>query len=177
MPYYQFQKNYRYLTINEDNPEYVLNTQRLHNLTNDINLRWYNDICELKLFANISLRKYNNTEGAYSHYTYFDYNIGMESSVEVCPTVTAGLDVSLNGKNGYLQADMNKDRWLMDASIAIRMLRGKGTLTLSAIDILRQQTHRSYNVTASSRSETRTYGLTDYYMLSFSYMFGKPKGQ
>lgn len=177
MPYYQFQKNYRYLTIKEDNPEYVLNTQRLHNLTNDINLRWYNDICELKLFANISLRKYNNTEGAYSHYTYFDYNIGMGSSVEVCPTVTAGLDVSLNGKNGYLQADMNKDRWLMDASIAIRMLRGKGTLTLSAIDILRQQTHRSYNVTASSRSETRTYGLTDYYMLSFSYMFGKPKGQ
>ena len=65
----------------------------------------------------------------------------------------------------------------MDASVAVRMLRGKGTLTFAAIDILRQQTNRLYNVTASSRSETRTYGLTHYYMLSFSYMFGKPKGQ
>ena len=174
-PSYDFNKSYRYLTVNEDNPEYLLNTQRMHNLVNNLSLRWYNDICELKFFTNTSLRKYSNTEGAYARYTYFDYNIGMNSSVEICSAVKVGLDVSLDGKNGYLQADMNKDRWLMDASVAIRMLRGKGTLTLSAIDILRQQTNRSYYVGPSSRSETRTYGLTDYYMLSFSYMFGKPK--
>ena len=176
-PSYDFNKSYRYLTVNEDNPEFLLNTQRMHNLVNNLSLRWYNDICEMKFFANTSLRKYRNNEGAYARYTYFDYNIGVNSSVEICSAVKVGLDVSLDGKNGYLQSDMNKDRWLMDASVAVRMLRGKGTLTFAAIDILRQQTNRLYNVTASSRSETRTYGLTHYYMLSFSYMFGKPKGQ
>ena len=174
-PSYNFNKDYRYLTVNEDDPEYLLNTQRMHNLVNNLNLRWYNDICELNFHANTSLRKYSNSEGAYDRYTYFDYNIGMNSSVEVCAAVKVGVDVTLDGKNGYLQADMNKDRWLMDLSVAIRMLRGKGTLTLSAIDVLRQQTNRSYYVGPSSRSETRTYGLTDYYMISFSYMFGKPK--
>ena len=174
-PSYNFNKDYRYLTVSEDDPEYLLNTQRMHNLVNNLNLRWYNDICELNFHANTSLRKYSNSEGAYDRYTYFDYNIGMNSSVEVCAAVKVGVDLTLDGKNGYLQADMNKDRWLMDLSVAIRMLRGKGTLTLSAIDVLRQQTNRSYYVGPSSRSETRTYGLTDYYMISFSYMFGKPK--
>ena len=174
-PSYDFNKDYRYLTVNEDNPEYLLNTQRMHNLVNNLNLRWYNDICELNFHANTSLRKYSNSEGAYDRYTYFDYNIGMNSSVEVCAAVKVGVDLTLDGKNGYLQADMNKDLWLWDLSVAIRMLGGKGTLTLSAIDVLRQQTNRSYYVGPSSRSETRTYGLTDYYMISFSYMFGKPK--
>ena len=176
-PGYTFNKTYRYLTINEDNPQYLLNSQRSNDIVNNLNLRWYNDICELKFFANTALRKYSNTQGAYDRYTYFDYNIGIESSVELCTAVKVELDLALDGKNGYLQKDMNKDRWLMDASVALRMLKGKGTLTLSAIDILRQQNNRSYNITAASRSETRTYGLTHYYMLSFSYMFGKPKGQ
>ena len=175
MPTWDNRKSYRYLTVNEDDPEYRLNRQRSNDLVNNLNLRWYNDICEINFHANTSLRKYSNSEGAYDRYTYFDYDIGIDGSVEIGPVVTLQSELTLDGKNGYLQADMNKDLWLWDLSVAIRMLGGKGTLTLSAIDVLRQQTNRSYYVGPSSRSETRTYGLTDYYMISFSYMFGKPK--
>ena len=166
-------KQYSYLHINENTPIYSINAQDLTIFDNDVSLMWDKDNFNITCYANTRLQHWNNTNGANSKCNYFNYTAGVSGTVRFGRFIL-GMNMSIDGRDGYVVKEMNRDLCLFDASLSMKMLKGKGELKFEAVDIFHQQSNRNYNISANSRTESFTYGLTDYYTLSFVCSFGKP---
>ena len=75
----------------------------------------------------------------------------------------------MNSRRGY-NAEMNTDELIWNASVSFSFLKGnKASLSLSAYDILHQRSNMTYNVSATSRSQSQTRNITSYFMATLTY--------
>lgn len=84
-------------------------------------------------------------------------------------------DVSYTIRRGLTYETMNRDVLLWCASASKRILKGKGTLRLSATDILNQEENMLHRFSGMTISAASFNGTGRYVLLTFSYRFGAGK--
>ena len=87
-------------------------------------------------------------------------------------------DISEQSRRGYADRAMNTNQLIWNASLSQRLLRKK-TLTLSvrALDLLRQRDNISRAVSATQRADSRNESVNSYVLFSVQYRFGKFGGR
>lgn len=81
-------------------------------------------------------------------------------------------DMRMNSRRGYVQAEMNTNELLWNASISHAFLRGKAlTLKAEMFDILGQQTNISRSIDAFTRNDSRTNAIYQYALISAIFRF------
>ena len=121
-----------------------------------------------ELYGNITYRgSWYNTSNFIDN-RIWDWETGLEATYKL-KHWTFGAKSRLIGGNGYLGEEFNKTRFLMDANITWKCLKGKGNLTLEANDIFNQDTPFHATVTASERTESGRTKLHHYIGFTFKY--------
>ncbi len=87
-------------------------------------------------------------------------------------------DATENSRRGYSSKSANTNKWVWNAQISQRFLKGKVlTVTLRAVDILNQRDDINRNVGATSMSDSYSQMISSYYMLTVNYRFNKFGGR
>ncbi|MCR5779035.1 MAG: hypothetical protein K6G70_00600, partial [Bacteroidaceae bacterium] len=92
--------------------------------------------------------------------------------------LTLSADGCMYSRRGYGAADLNRDDFVINASISQPFLSGKLILRLQAFDLLHQLSATDYNVNAQGRTITTYRSLPHYVMLHAVWHFNRnPKKQ
>ena len=166
-------KQYSFLLMDAANREEdrILNAQHNRRIQDDLALTYNGENLELKGRVLLVNSNWSNSAGTANDYNYWDYTFSLEGSYHLNDYWTFNMDAAYEGKDGYMSSFMNKDRFLMDASVDLHILRGRGTISLIAADIFNQNTSHRYTATANSRTESDTFSIHHYYCLKFVYNF------
>lgn len=158
--------------------ETMKNTVRNLRLGERLSLTWREEYFDIVLNGSLN---YNNSRSklmsANNRETY-DYSYGMSTNANLENGLGFSTSINMNSRRGYSSADMNTDELIWNAQLSYRFLQGRrATLSLNAYDILRNRSNISRTINAAMRSDTRTNSIYNYYMLSFTYRFGKFGGK
>lgn len=96
---------------------------------------------------------------------------GLEGGLSLPGRWRISTDVSCLVQRGYAYQELNTELLLWNASVSKTVLKGKGTLRLSANDILGQQVNMTRRFTANSRQISTCNGVGRYLLLHFIYRF------
>ena len=92
--------------------------------------------------------------------------------------VNISTDINMFSRRGYGSREMNTDDLAWNAQLSRTFLKGALTARITAYDILRQISTKSYSINAQGRTELRYNSVPRYVMLSLAWKFSKkPKGK
>lgn len=92
--------------------------------------------------------------------------------------VNLSTDINMFSRRGYGSREMNTDDLAWNAQLSRTFLKGALTARITAYDILRQISTKSYSINAQGRTELRYNSVPRYVMLSLAWKFSKkPKGK
>ncbi len=121
---------------------------------------------ELSLRAQYSGSYYNTDD--YLSTRLWDYDPTFSTTCKLRHW-TFKLSSHLRGGNGYLSDDLNRAKFIMDAEVTWKCLKGKGQLSLLANDIFNQDMRLSSRITPTQRSESGRSFIHHYLGLVFTY--------
>ena len=101
-----------------------------------------------------------------------DYRYGLTARYTL-PRVSTTLaaDATMYSRRGYGSAELNRDNFLLNASLSQPFFKGKFIARLEAFDLLHQLTATQYEVNAQGRTETWYRSLPRYVMLHLVWHF------
>ena len=151
---------------------HVLNRQRSLVLAMRPEFSYERDKFEATLFGSINYQGLRNTQT--DNYHLCDYQAGVRLLYKF-GQFELKTEFKDDAHRGYASSGYDDDRLLWDASITWKCLRGRGLLSLSANDILNQNTPYYTTVEAYRRTEQSYDRLHHFVGLSFTYRL-EPKG-
>lgn len=104
----------------------------------------------------------------------FDFRYGM-NAMQTIPAwnLTFNVDAVMLSRKGYGSQAMNKDEFVVNASVVKTVLHGRMKLTLEAHDLLNQLSNTTYEVNAQGRTETWYRVTPNYVMFRMAWQFNR----
>ena len=123
-----------------------------------------------------NLNRSNNATA--SNLDHYDFRYGGSFNLTLPWGMTISSDIEQQSRRGYSDAAMNTNHLLWNASISQRFLPYKQlTISLRAVDILDERDDVNRNVSAVSRTDTKSEMVRSYVLLSANWRFGRFGGR
>jgi hypothetical protein len=101
---------------------------------------------------------------------YFDYNIGAYLEYNYKEKFDIEFSEQYNGYQEFNKGNIKRQFFRLDGQVSQKFLKNdKGTIKLTAFDILKTYKNLNRNVESTYYEDSRTNVLTQYFMLSFLY--------
>ena len=156
-----------------------LNKVETVNLSENLKMSYKAKNTKVTLLADMLWRRTWGHRGTFSGISAFNFHYGM-NAMQTVPkwNTTFNIDAMMSSRRGYGSDAMNKDEFVVNASVTQTILHGKVKLAIEGHDILHQLSNTTYEVNAQGRTETWYRVIPSYVMLRASYHFNKnPKNK
>ena len=125
---------------------------------------------------NYNLNRSNNATA--SNLDHYNFNYGGSFNLTFPWGMTISSDIEQQSRRGYSDAAMNTNHLIWNAQISQRFLPYKQlTISLRAVDILDERDDVNRNVSAVSRTDTKSEMVRSYVLLSANWRFGRFGGR
>ena len=151
-----------------------LNKVETVNLSENLKLSYKAKNTKVSLLGDLLWRRTWGHRSTFSNISAFDFRYGV-NAMQTIPTwnTTLNIDGMMLSRRGYGSDAMNKDEFVLNASITQPILHGKVKLTLEGHDLLHQLSNTTYEVNAQGRTETWYRVIPNYVMLRVAWQFNK----
>ena len=151
-----------------------LNKVETVNLSENLKLSYKAKHTKVSLLGDLLWRRTWGHRSTFSNISAFDFRYGV-NAMRTIPTwnTTLNIDGVMLSRRGYGSDAMNKDEFVLNASITQPILHGKVKLTLEGHDLLHQLSNTTYEVTAQGRTETWYRVIPNYVMLRVAWQFNR----
>ena len=164
----------------EGQTESQVNTVNTLTLNSGANIRYNNKTLNVRVVGNIDWRHSEGRMYDFSTLDALDFDYGLEASYTtpaLCGTKVGGLtlaaDAKMFSRRGYGTAALNRNDFVINASLSQPFAKGKFILRLEAFDLLHQLSATDYVINAQGRTETWYRSLPHYLMLHAVWHFHK----
>ncbi len=161
----------------------VKNTTRGTNASENVRLSYRRDwesewSMEASAGASINYNHSRSTNTSASNLDTYRYSYGGNFTVTTPWGMTLESNINQHCRRGYTDQAMNTNQLIWNATLSQRLLRKRAlTISLRAVDILNQRDDVNRNISATSRTDSRTKLVNSYCMLTVTYRFGKFGGR
>jgi len=152
------------------------NQQSVRNTTTSLNLRerlaatFRNDWLEIEADGSLSYMHTRNPLQTTSNRDTYEFSYGMSANVTMPWGMQIATDLHQSSRRGYSDNSMNTDELIWNAQLSQGFLKGKPlTVMLQFYDILQNKSNLSRSISAMQRSDTWSYAINSYAMLTVSY--------
>jgi len=151
-----------------------LNKVETVNLSENLKLSYKAKNTKVSLLGDLLWRRTWGHRPTFSDISAFDFRYGV-NAMQTIPTwnTTLNIDGMMLSRRGYGSDAMNKDEFVLNASITQPILHGKVKLTLEGHDLLHQLSNTTYEVNAQGRTETWYRVIPNYVMLRVAWQFNR----
>ena len=151
-----------------------LNKVETVNLSENLKLSYKAKNTKVSLLGDLLWRRTWGHRSTFSDISAFDFRYGV-SAMQTVPTwnTTVSIDGMMLSRRGYGSDAMNKDEFVLNASVTQPILHGKVKLTLEGHDLLHQLSNTTYEVNAQGRTETWYRVIPNYVMLRVAWQFNR----
>ena len=151
-----------------------LNKVETVNLSENLKLSYKAKNTKVSLLGDLLWRRTWGHRPTFSDISAFDFRYGI-NAMQTIPTwnTTLNIDGVMLSRRGYGSDAMNKDEFVLNASITQPILHGKVRLTLEGHDLLHQLSNTTYEVNAQGRTETWYRVIPNYVMLRVAWQFNR----
>ena len=170
-------KDHAMLAGETESHENTVNTLTLHD---GAYIQYNHNQLRVRASADISWRHSEGKMYDFSTLNAFDFHYGL-SAKYTTPALwgtkiggmTLAADATMYCRRGYGSADLNRNDFVINASLSQPFAKGKFILRLEAFDLLHQLSPTDYIVNAQGRTETYYRSLPHYLMLHAVWHFNK----
>ena len=151
-----------------------LNKVETVNLSENLKLSYKVKNTKVSLLGDLLWRRTWGHRSTFSNISAFDFRYGV-NAMQTIPTwnTTLNIDGIMLSRRGYGSDAMNKDEFVLNASVTQPILHGKVKLTLEGHDLLHQLSNTTYEVNAQGRTETWYRVIPNYVMLRVAWQFNR----
>ena len=151
-----------------------LNKVETVNLSENLKLSYKAKYTKVGLIGDLLWRRTWGHRSTFSNISAFDFRYGV-NAMQTIPTwnTTLNIDGMMLSRRGYGSDAMNKDEFVLNASVTQPILHGKVKLTLEGHDLLHQLSNTTYEVNAQGRTETWYRVIPNYVMLRVAWQFNR----
>ena len=151
-----------------------LNKVETVNLSESLKLSYKAKYTKVSVVGDLLWRRTWGHRPTFSDISAFDFRYGV-NAMQTVPTwnTTLNIDGMMLSRRGYGSDAMNKDEFVLNASITQPILHGKVKLTLEGHDLLHQLSNTTYEVNAQGRTETWYRVIPNYVMLRVAWQFNR----
>ena len=151
-----------------------LNKVETVNLSENLKLSYKAKNTKVSLLGDLLWRRTWGHRSTFSDISAFDFRYGV-NAMQTVPTwnTTVSIDGMMLSRRGYGSEAMNKDEFVLNASVTQPILHGKVKLTLEGHDLLHQLSNTTYEVNAQGRTETWYRVIPNYVMLRVAWQFNR----
>ena len=151
-----------------------LNKVETVNLSENLKLSYKAKNTKVSLLGDLLWRRTWGHRSTFSNISAFDFRYGV-NAMQTIPTwnTTLNIDGIMLSRRGYGSDAMNKDEFVLNASVTQPILHGKVKLTLEGHDLLHQLSNTTYEVNAQGRTETWYRVIPNYVMLRVAWQFNR----
>lgn len=151
-----------------------LNKVETVNLSENVKLSYKAKNTKVSLLGDLLWRRTWGHRPTFSDISAFDFRYGV-NAMQTVPTwnTTVSIDGMMLSRRGYGSDAMNKDEFVLNASVTQSILHGKVKLTLEGRDLLHQLSNTTYEVNAQGRTETWYRVIPNYVMLRVAWQFNR----
>jgi hypothetical protein len=151
-----------------------LNKVETVNLSENLKLSYKAKNTKVSLLGDLLWRRTWGHRSTFSNISAFDFRYGV-NAMQTIPTWNTTLNINgmMLSRRGYGSDAMNKDEFVLNASITQPILHGKVKLTLEGHDLLHQLSNTTYEVNAQGRTETWYRIIPNYVMLRVAWQFNR----
>ena len=132
--------------------------------------RW--DYMDVRASGNV---RYSNSKSeliSSANKNTWDFSYGLSSTGNFESGWGYSTDINMSSRRGYSSSEMNTNEMIWNAQISYRFLTGKkATISLRAQDILHERSNISRMISSTSRSDSESGAIYNYFMLNFTYRF------
>jgi len=125
--------------------------------------------------------RYNHsrsTNTSASNLDTYTFTYGVNGTLQFPWGMNFSTNISEQSRRGYSDESMNTNQLIWNATLSQRFLKQKNlTVSIRAIDILNKRDDVNRNVSATSRTDSRSQMVNSYVILSVNYRFGKFGGR
>ncbi len=165
-----FTTSYGYLAALDETVAKQQNKLKQFTLNLSPELSYEHDWLELTLFGTMNLRRNRYSLAREYNNTFGDYNLGLKCLAKLNRwEFSTKFEDRL--RSGYLSPELNKHRFIWDASAKWLFWKGKGVLGIELNDILNQFMWNNSTVTPTQRTEIWEEWMHHYARISFTYKF------
>jgi hypothetical protein len=149
-----------------------VNTVNTFTLHDGAYLQYERGALNLRANGDVSWRHSHGRMYDFTVLNVLDYRYGLTARYTL-PRVSTTLaaDATMYSRRGYGSAELNRDNFLLNASLSQPFFKGKFIARLEAFDLLHQLTATQYEVNAQGRTETWYRSLPRYVMLHLVWHF------
>lgn len=167
-------QSYGIMTLVDDQTGATYNRQRSSDLSERLNLQYKNGPLFLFLGQTFGWHHYAYNDQAQPRQNIYNYQAAFTFAYTLKDWEFQFIpDFYLD--RGYVSDAMNTNRFLMNARVEYKFLKGKASLVLYAKDLFNRATNNHSDITATSRTESGSSFLHHYVSLSFNYKFDAKK--
>ena len=151
-----------------------LNKVETVNFSENLKLSYKAKNTKVSLLGDLLWRRTWGHRSTFSNISAFDFRYGV-NAMQTIPTwnTTLNIDGMMLSRRGYGSDAMNKDEFVLNASVTQPILHGKVKLTLEGHDLLHQLSNTTYEVNAQGRTETWYRVIPNYVMLRVAWQFNR----
>lgn len=154
--------------------ESQLNKVETVNLSERVKVRYTGKATKVSVMGDILWRRTWGHRPAQESISAFDYRYGFTLNHRLKSWGTVfDVDACMFSRRGYVNSAMNKDEFVVNASVTQPLLRGKIDMTLEAHDLFNQISNTSYEINAQGRMESWYRVTPNYVMLHLVYRFNR----
>lgn len=164
----------------EGQTESQVNTVNTLTLNSGANIRYNYKSLNVRAVGNIDWRHSEGRMYNFSTLNALDFDYGIEASYTTPALsgkkvggLTLAADVKMFSRRGYGTASLNRDDFVVNASLSQSFLSGKLILRLDGFDLLHQLSPTDYIINAQGRTVTTYRSLPHYLMLHAVWHFNK----
>ena len=164
----------------EGQTESQVNTINTLTLNSGVNIRYNYKTLNVRVVASIDWRHSEGRMYDFSTLNALDFSYGLEASYTtpaLCGKKVGGLtlaaDATMFSRRGYGTSEINRNDFVVNASISQSFLSGKLILRLDGFDLLHQLSPTDYVINAQGRTVTTYRSLPHYLMLHAVWHFNK----
>jgi hypothetical protein len=127
----------------------------------------------LNITSDVSWNRYTGDRSTFQHISAWQYRIGADGTVHLPWKFDLTTDLTLYGRTGYADAQLNTADLVWNARLARPFCKGKLLVMVDGFDILGQLSNVTRTVNAQGRTETYTNVMPRYALLHVMYRFAK----
>ena len=152
----------------------LLNKVETVNLHEELKMSYKAKNTKVGMSGNLQWRRTWGHRTSFSNISAFDFRYGL-NAMQAIPAwnTTFNMDAMMLSRRGYASDVMNKDEFVVNASVTQTILHGKVKLTLEGHDIFNQLSNTTYEVNAQGRTETWYRIIPNYVMLRVAWQFNR----
>ena len=140
---------------------------------------WENNTnLDASINSNFGYNHSRSTNTSASNLDTYNFSYGGSITLQLPWGMTFTTDISEQSRRGYADQTMNTNHLIWNASISQRLLRQRNlTLSIRALDILKQRDNISRNISATARTDSRNEAIHSYVLFSVGWRFGRFGGR